>query len=78
MEFRKLANRTREISPSLLKCCFIGGLKPKLRHDVKILKPKDVMETSAFAQQLDAKLANLKVKTFPKPSTVQSTSRSPL
>lgn len=52
IEFRLLANRTRDINPSLLKSCFIGGLKAELRHDVKVLKPKDVLETSAFAQQI--------------------------
>lgn len=51
-EFRLLANRTRDINPSLLKSCFIRGLKAELRHDVKLLKPKDVLETSAFAQQI--------------------------
>lgn len=52
------------MSPSFLKSCFIGGLKSELRHDVKILKPKDFLEANAYAQQLDAKLSDLKVKTF--------------
>lgn len=64
LEFRRLANRTRDISPSLLKSCFIGGLKLELRHDAKILKPKDVLEATVYAQQLDAKLLDLKVKTL--------------
>ena len=78
MEFRRLSNRTRDISHALLKSCFVGGLKPELRHDVKILRPRDVLEASAFAQQLDAKLTNLKVKLYPKTSSVQPTFRSPL
>ncbi|KAM2383424.1 hypothetical protein ACFXTH_040983 [Malus domestica] len=40
-EFRCLANRTHEIAPSMLKSCFIRGLKPELRHDVKLLWPLD-------------------------------------
>lgn len=78
LELRRLANRRKDISPSLLKSCFIGGWKPELRHDVKILKPKDVLEASTITQQLDTKLADLKVKSFPKNSAVQSTFRSPL
>ncbi|XP_050106884.1 uncharacterized protein LOC126586206 isoform X2 [Malus sylvestris] len=40
LEFRRLINRTKDISPRLLRSCFIGGLKPELRYDVKLLKPK--------------------------------------
>lgn len=67
LEFKRLANRTRDINPCLIKSCFIGGLKAELRHDVKILKPKDVLEAIAYAQQLDAKLSYLKFKTFSHP-----------
>ncbi|KAM2104973.1 hypothetical protein ACFX1R_015519 [Malus domestica] len=66
MEFRRLANRTIEMTPGLLKSCFIGGLKPEIRHDVKILKPFDVHEAIAYSQQVDAKLAELKVRSFPR------------
>lgn len=65
LEFRRLANRTRDITLSLLRSCFIGGLKSKLRHDFKILKPKDVLAATAYAQQIDARLFELKVKSFP-------------
>lgn len=77
MEFRRLANRTLDISPSLLKSCFIGGLRPKRRHDVKLLKPRDVLEAAAFAHQIDAKLTELKAKSGTKASLVQSNFRIP-
>lgn len=64
LEFRRLANHTSDISHSLLKYCFISGLKAELRHDVKILKPKNVLEATAYAQHIDAKLSDLKVKPF--------------
>ncbi|KAM1590887.1 hypothetical protein ACFX15_034259 [Malus domestica] len=64
MEFRRLANRTMEMTPRILKSCFIGGLKPEIQHDVKILRPFDVHEAIAYSQQVDAKLAELKVKSF--------------
>ncbi|KAM2035040.1 hypothetical protein ACFX16_038184 [Malus domestica] len=57
MEFRRLANRTVEMTPGLLKSYFIGGLKPEICHDVKILRPFDVHEAIAYSQQVDAKLA---------------------
>lgn len=56
---------------------FIGGFKSELRHDVKILKPKDVLEATTYAQQIDAKLSELKVKVFPR-SFVNSSFRPPL
>ncbi|TQD70724.1 hypothetical protein C1H46_043741 [Malus baccata] len=52
------------MTPGLLKSCFIGGLKPEIRHDVKLLRPFDVHEAIAYAQQVDAKLAELKVRSF--------------
>lgn len=70
IDFRRLANRTKDISPALLKLCFIGGLKLELRHDVKLLKPKNVLEVAVFAHQIVAKLIDLKVKS--KPSFSQS------
>ncbi|KAM1909999.1 hypothetical protein ACFX13_038691 [Malus domestica] len=57
MEFRRLANRTVEMTPGLLKSYFIEGLKPEICHDVKILRPFDVHEAIAYSQQVDAKLA---------------------
>lgn len=77
MEFIRLANRTRDITHSLLKSCFIRGLKTELRHDVKILKPQDVLEANAYAQQLDAKLSDLKVKPFSR-SFVSNPVKNPL
>ena len=64
VEFRRLANRTSEMTPGILKSCFIGGLKPEIRHDVKLLRPFDVHEAIAYSQQVDAKLSELKVKSF--------------
>ena len=77
LKFRRLANRTREVTLSLLRSCFIGGLKSELHHDVKILKPKDVIEATAYAQQIDSKLSELKVKSFPH-SSVNFLFRPPL
>ena len=77
LEFRRLANRTRDISPKLLRSCFIGGLKPKLQHDVKLLRPKDVLEAAASAQQIDTKITELKVRSLYKSPIIQPTFRSP-
>nr|XP_028964667.1 uncharacterized protein LOC108169704 [Malus domestica] len=63
-EFRRLANRTTEIGPVMLRGCFIGGLKPELRHDVKLLRPSDVHEAIALAFQVDIKLSDTKVRNF--------------
>lgn len=78
IEFRRLANCTSDINPSLLKSCFDRGLKPELKHDVKLLKPRDVLEASAFAQQIDSKLTDLKVKFSFKSLVIQPNFRSPL
>ncbi|CAN6583033.1 unnamed protein product [Malus baccata var. baccata] len=59
-EFRRLATRSPEISPLLLRSCFLGGLKKELRYDVKLLKPANVHEAIAIAVQLDSKLTELK------------------
>ncbi|XP_068329703.1 uncharacterized protein [Pyrus communis] len=63
-EFRRLANRTTEIGPVMLRSCFIRGLIPELRHDVKLLRPSDVHEAIALAFQLDIKLSDTKVRNF--------------
>ncbi|CAL9017714.1 unnamed protein product, partial [Prunus brigantina] len=55
-EFRRLANRTRDMTPSILRSCFIGGLKKELRHDVKLLRPTSVQDACALASQLNASL----------------------
>ena len=59
-EFRRLANRTPDIGPELLKSCFLGGLKRELKFDVKLLKPATVHDAIAIAVQLDAKLNEFK------------------
>ena len=63
-DFHRLANRTKDISPVLLKSYFIGGLRKEIRHDVKLLRPVDVHDATALAQQVDAKLSDLKVGSF--------------
>lgn len=78
LEFRRLTNRTKDSSPRLLRSCFIGGLKPELRHDVKLLKPKDVLEAVAYAQQVAAKIIELKLKSLYKLSAIQPNFQSPL
>lgn len=67
-----------EISPLLLRSCFLGGLKKELRYDVKLLKPANVHEAIAIAVQLDSKLTELKLpppRPFPssKPSSTTLT-----
>ncbi|KAB2625792.1 hypothetical protein D8674_017452 [Pyrus ussuriensis x Pyrus communis] len=48
----------------------------ELRHDVKLLKPKDVLEAFAFAQQIDAKLSDLTARHKPlNPSPVLITQK---
>ncbi|XP_050133112.1 uncharacterized protein LOC126609161 [Malus sylvestris] len=59
-EFHRLATRSPEISPLLLRSCFLGGLKKELRYDVKLFKPANVHEAIAIAVQLDSKLTELK------------------
>ncbi|KAM1132447.1 hypothetical protein FF1_046837 [Malus domestica] len=66
-EFRKLANRTCDVGPLLLKSCFLGGLKRELKYDVKLLKPHSVHDAIAIAVQLDTKFQELKGG-IPKPS----------
>ncbi|KAM1099121.1 hypothetical protein TB2_038155 [Malus domestica] len=59
-EFRRLANRTHDLRPILLKSCFLGGLKRELKYDVKLLRPSDVHDAISTALQIDAKLCDLK------------------
>ncbi|CAN6696142.1 unnamed protein product [Malus baccata var. baccata] len=72
-EFRRLAIRSPEISPLLLRSCFLGGLKKELRYDVKLLKPATVHEAISIAVQLDSKLTELKL---PPPRTYTSSKPS--
>ncbi|KAM1650728.1 hypothetical protein ACFX1R_004349 [Malus domestica] len=60
-EFRRLANRTYDVGPILLKSCFLGGLKKELQFDVKILRLTTVHEAIVLAVQLDTKLSELHV-----------------
>ncbi|CAL8997482.1 unnamed protein product [Prunus brigantina] len=59
-EFRRLASSTRDMNPSILRSCFIGGLKKELRYDVKLLRPILVQDACALALQLNAKFLDLK------------------
>ncbi|XP_068309799.1 uncharacterized protein [Pyrus communis] len=60
VEFRRLANRTTDLGPILLKICFLGGFKRKLKFNVKLLKPATVHDAIAIAVQLDTKITELK------------------
>ncbi|KAM1377858.1 hypothetical protein FF1_039310 [Malus domestica] len=74
-EFRRLANRTHDLGPILLKSCFLGGLKRELKYDVKLLRPSDVHDAISIALQLDAKLCDLKsgyTKPFPQPRVLHT------
>lgn len=77
LEFHRLTNRTKDISPGLFCYCFIRGMKPELRHDVKLLRPKGVLKVVAYAQQVDAKITELNVKSLYKPSAIQPNFCSP-
>ncbi|CAN6723655.1 unnamed protein product [Malus baccata var. baccata] len=59
-EFRRLATRSPEISPLLLRSFFLRVLKKELHYDVKLLKPTNVHEAIAIVVQLDTKLTELK------------------
>ncbi|CAN6677986.1 unnamed protein product [Malus baccata var. baccata] len=59
-ELRKLANRTCDVGPLLLKSCFLGGLKQELKYVVKLLKPHSVHDAIAIAVQLETKFQELK------------------
>lgn len=63
-----MANHTKEISPIMLRRCFIGGLRSEVRHDVELLHPSDVHEAIALAFQVDAKLTDPKVRNSSKNS----------
>ncbi|KAM1884964.1 hypothetical protein ACFX14_037699 [Malus domestica] len=67
LEFHRLANRSCEIGPIILKSCFIGRLKKELKYDVKLLRLVTVHDAIAIAVQLDEKLSEFKstpVKSF--------------
>lgn len=64
LEFRRLANHTKEVGPSPLKSCFSGDLKCELKYDVKLFRPANVHEAIAIFVQLDEKLAELKTTTY--------------
>ncbi|KAM0996963.1 hypothetical protein ACFX2I_006844 [Malus domestica] len=68
-EFLCLAIRSPEISPLLLRSCFLRGLKKELRYDVKLLKPVTVHGAISIVVQLDSKLTELKL---PPPRTYTS------
>lgn len=64
LDFRRLANRTKEVDPNLLKSCFLGGLKCKLKYGVKLFRPVNAHEAIAIFVQLDKKLVELKTTTY--------------
>ncbi|CAL9017595.1 unnamed protein product, partial [Prunus brigantina] len=59
-EFRRLATRIRDLSPTFRLSCFVGGLREELKHDVKLLRPATVHEAMNFAHEVDAKLQKLR------------------
>ncbi|CAB4286472.1 unnamed protein product [Prunus armeniaca] len=59
-EFRRLATRICDLSPTFRLSCFVGGLKEELKHDVKLLRPATVHEAMNFAHEVDAKLQKLR------------------
>ncbi|KAF9666088.1 hypothetical protein SADUNF_Sadunf16G0192400 [Salix dunnii] len=60
-EFRKLATRIRDLTPTLRLSCFIGGLREVIRHDVKLLRPATVHEAMSFAHEVEAKFQKLRL-----------------
>uniref|UniRef100_A0A6N2NDF9 Retrotransposon gag domain-containing protein n=1 Tax=Salix viminalis TaxID=40686 RepID=A0A6N2NDF9_SALVM len=59
-EFRRLATRIHDLSPSLQLSCFIGGLREGLKQDVKLLRPATVHEAMNFAHEVDAKFQKVR------------------
>ena len=59
-EFHRLANRTSDVGPLILKSCFLGGLKKELRFDMKLLRPATVHNGISITIQLDTKFSELK------------------
>ncbi|KAF9671375.1 hypothetical protein SADUNF_Sadunf12G0040800 [Salix dunnii] len=73
-EFRRLATRIHDLSPTLQLSCFIGGLREGLKQDVKLLCPATVHEAMNFAHEVDAKFQKLR---FAHPS-INSSPKLPL
>ncbi|OIT22966.1 hypothetical protein A4A49_63730, partial [Nicotiana attenuata] len=48
-QFEKLANRTTEMSPPMLKHCFTSGLHPDIKADVLSFRPVDLNEAIGLA-----------------------------
>ncbi|KAI9194652.1 hypothetical protein LWI28_007966 [Acer negundo] len=54
-EFRRLATRIKNLSPTFRLSCFIGGLKEELKHDVKLLRPATVHDAMNLAVETKEK-----------------------
>lgn len=55
----RLANRTSDLGPIILKSYFLGGLKRELKFDVKLLKHETMHDVIAITVQLDTKILRL-------------------
>ena len=49
-EFERLANRIVGLSPTVLLSCFISGLYPDLRREVRALQPMSISQVVALAK----------------------------
>ena len=54
-EFEMLSNRIQGLPDSFLISCFISGLKPALRRDVQISRPKSMMDAIWLARMYEDK-----------------------
>ncbi|XP_071709300.1 uncharacterized protein [Rutidosis leptorrhynchoides] len=56
MEFQSLCCKTRELSDKVLKSCFIAGLKPEIRREVKSKSPFSLSQAIGLAKMYEDKL----------------------
>ena len=51
--FEQFATTTRGLSDLVFQWAFLNGVREEIRTDLKILKPGDLQETMALAQEID-------------------------
>lgn len=56
--FDALANRITGVSASFLTSCFISGLRPDIRHEVKVFRPSSLAQAIGLARLQEAKVTD--------------------
>ncbi|XP_077217843.1 uncharacterized protein LOC143852342 [Tasmannia lanceolata] len=54
-DFEALANRTTNLPPSFIVSCFISGLRPDIRSEVRAFQPKTLAHAFGLARLQEAK-----------------------